>query len=111
MVDARDLCSMLANITAQRGWADSSLARVAGQGLSLGQLRGRLALPANGAGPAALAEPPLAKRSPRRLALAAAAIVAVLAAALALAVVRLSHSASAAKPLPPQAPPQAFDSP
>jgi hypothetical protein len=110
MVDARDLCSMLADITTQRGWADSSLARVAGQGLSLWQLRDRLALSANGAAPGAVAEP-LASRAPRRLSLAAAAVVTVLAAALALAMVRLSHSVSGRKPLPPQAPPQAFDSP
>lgn len=111
MVDARDLVAMLGAIAAQRGWADSPLARLDGQNFSLPQLRARLALSADGADSASAAETSAQPKTPRRLALFGAVAVTLAATALALALMNFSRRATPQKPLPPQAPAQAFDSP
>jgi len=109
--DARDLSSMLAGIATQRGWSDSTLASLAGQSLPLSQLRARLATSAEDPTLAPVSEPS-SEEAPRGVALAAAATVVLAAAALALGLARLTRYASAQRPVPPEAPPQALhDSP
>jgi len=109
-VDARDLSAMLQTIAAQRGWADSPMARISSQSLPLPQLRARLAQSADDVESASPAESAIEK-TPRRLALLAVVLAILAAVALAFGLIRLSHRAAAQKPVPPQAPPQAFDSP
>jgi serine/threonine protein kinase len=110
--DARDLSSMLAAIAAQRGWRDSTLARLAGQSLPLSQLRARLASSVEDSALPSPSESSASREAGRGVTLAAAGTVVLAAAAMAFGLARLTRFTSAQRPVPPEAAPQALhDSP